>query len=120
MPETAAVVRIHLNSLTDDEGIYGLRMERLVTVPFKDITKESQEVHEMVKTLHARGYCHGDLSPCNVMLNEAESVMLIDLAFSGRIGERAPGLFPAWAKYCEVFGKGLDEDRLRDDLPSEL
>jgi serine/threonine protein kinase len=113
MADFAGIVRAHPEPLTNEEGIYGFRMEHLHKIEFQDVEARSKEVWEMVKTLHALGYCHGDLSPSNVMRNGAGHLVLIDFSFSGRIGEPVPCYFPSWAHRGGVFDQTTDEDALK-------
>jgi serine/threonine protein kinase len=98
--------------LQDEDGIYGFRQERLSEIEFKDIGLYSNEVREVVRALHKLGYCHGDLSPSNVMRNENGQVVLIDFAFSGRIGDIVPQHVPIGVHEGGIFDKAADEDRL--------
>ena len=45
--------------------------------------------------LHAQGWVHGDVSPANILVDEAE-VLLIDYDLAGRVGEvpTSPGTYP--------------------------
>jgi len=85
------VVKFHPEPLVDGEGIYGFRMEKLSKIDFQNLAARYEEVREAMRNLHSHGFCHGDLNPSNVMVNEEGEVVLIDFAFAGVIGERLPG-----------------------------
>ncbi|KAK4896506.1 hypothetical protein LTR49_028128 [Elasticomyces elasticus] len=104
------VANVDSESLTDSEGVYGFRLEELRAIDFENIKDWSSKVREVVKALHKHGYCHGDLSPSNVMINDVGQIVLIDLAFSGVIGEDIPKHIPRWVyTNSTVFDATADE-----------
>ena len=59
---------------------------------------------EGLARLEERGFCHGDVSPSNVVVGEDGSVRMVDLGCLGSLGERprgkgtAPYVLPGWDK----------------------
>ncbi|KAK5755697.1 hypothetical protein LTS12_014159 [Elasticomyces elasticus] len=113
MAGSEGIVKVHSEPLTDDEGIYGFQMEYLSKIEFQDVKAKGKEVQKVVEKLHVSGCCHNDLSPSNVMMNEAGHVVLIDFSFAGRIGQDVPWYVPSWAHRGGVFGKATDEKALK-------
>ncbi|KAK0336106.1 hypothetical protein LTR02_004525 [Friedmanniomyces endolithicus] len=97
------IVTVDPEPLVDKEGIYGYRMEYLTKIDFMNLGPLHSEVRRVTHALHRRGYCHGDLSPSNVMLDEDGEVVLIDLSFAGIIGEEVPSYIPRWAHNNGTF-----------------
>ncbi|KAK0806638.1 hypothetical protein LTR75_002526 [Friedmanniomyces endolithicus] len=106
------IVTVDPEPLVDKEGIYGYRMEYLTKIDFMNLGPLHSEVRRVTHALHRRGYCHGDLSPSNVMLDEDGEVVLIDLSFAGIIGEEVPSYIPRWAHNNGTFCKEVDESTL--------
>jgi len=90
------MLRVDPEPLRDAEGIFGFRSERLFNPGFADIKAKGRDVRKVAERLHAKGYCHGDLHPSNVMLDGEGKVVLVDFAFSGPIGQPTDGHIPSW------------------------
>ncbi|KAK1071552.1 hypothetical protein LTR12_016521 [Friedmanniomyces endolithicus] len=108
------IVKVDPEPLMDKDGIYGYRMEYLSKIDFMNLGPLSSEVRRVTHALNRRGYCHGDLSPSNVMVNEDGEVVLIDLSFAGIIGEEVPLYIPRWAHGSTTFSKAVDESKLEE------
>ncbi|KAK0272970.1 hypothetical protein LTR35_012642 [Friedmanniomyces endolithicus] len=108
------IVKVDPEPLTDKEGICGYRMEYLTKIDFMNLGPLSSEVQRVTHALHRRGYCHGDLSPSNVMVDNDGKVVLIDLSFAGVIGEEVPSYIPRWAHSSAVFSEAVDESKLEE------
>lgn len=99
--------------LMDAEGdIFGYRMEKLFPLDFKALGSVAKELREIVDRLHECGFSHGDLNPSNVMRDGRGRLVLIDLSFSGKIGEDIPGHVPEWQYEGGVFSTTTDEKYL--------
>lgn len=104
--------RVACEPLRDHEGIYAFRMEFLRRIDFEEIGAKSESVRTAVEALHQRGFCHGDLSPSNVMIDNEGRLVLIDFSFAGRIGQCVPQYVPNWVYGSPFFDSKADMQRV--------
>lgn len=107
-----AVARVGGEPLTDQDGIFGFRLERLYRVEFEDLQQRIQEVRKLLESLHGAGYCHGDYSFSNIMQNQEGRLVLIDLAFAGPLGSQIPENFPKHLLPGGRYNTNIDQERM--------
>jgi serine/threonine protein kinase len=88
--EDIPVVRIHQEPLSDEQGIFGFRMERLFDMDIDTAAKYIPEVAKAFDAVHRSGVVHHDISPSNLMLNHDGKITIIELGRAGYIGEDVP------------------------------
>lgn len=110
---TGVIAKVATKPLTDENGIFGFRIERLHRIELEELRERAREVEELLKCLHVAGYCHGDWSPSNVMRDQEDCLLLIDLAFAGPLNQSVPGLFPLEIFPMGLFTEAVDNQRLR-------
>lgn len=86
------VVRLHQEPLTDEQGIFGIRMERLSTIKMDNAAQYIPEVAKAFEEVHRSGVVHHDISPSNIMLNKKGKVTIIDFGRAGYIGQEVPSI----------------------------
>lgn len=89
--------------LANEEGISGYRMEALIKIPDGKIAFERRRLEEILFPLHKADFSHGNLTRSNIMEDRSGKLVLIDLGFSGRIGDQVPTDFPSWAYQDDCF-----------------
>lgn len=93
--------------IIDVDGIpLGFRMKRLFKMDMADIPQRTEEIRRALQQLHDTGFCHGDLSPSNIMTDEQDRVVLIDFSHAGRIDGMVPDI---------VQRQGYCDDRYKTD-----
>jgi hypothetical protein len=107
-----AVAHVADEPLTDKDGIFGFRLERLYYVELEDLQRRLKEVSGLLETLHDAGYCHGDCSFSNIMQNKEGRLVLIDLDFAGRLGSEIPEGFPKYLLRRGQYTTKIDLDRV--------
>ncbi len=85
---------VAVDPLLDENGVCGFWLEQLVQVTWEDLKARGREIEQLVGRLHQAGYCHGDLTPSNIMQNGAGRLVLIDFGFSGVVGEETHSCIP--------------------------
>jgi serine/threonine protein kinase len=108
-----AVAQVADEPLADEDGIFGFRLERLYYVELEDLQRRFKEVSGLLETLHDAGYCHGDCSFSNIMQNKEGRLVLIDLAFAGRLGSEIPEGFPKHLFRRVPYTTNVDLDRVK-------
>lgn len=86
------VVRIHQEPLTDEQGIFGFRMEILSKIEMDSAAKYMPGIEKAFEELHRSGVVHHDISPSNIMLNQKGQVTIIDFGRAGYIGQEVPSI----------------------------
>ena len=81
------VVRVHPEPLTDDAGIFGFRMEKLIEIEVANGQPYAAQIASCMKEIHQKGVIHNDLSPSNVMKSTDGRVTLIDFGRAGYISD---------------------------------
>lgn len=81
--------------LSDNEGIFGYRMELLSPIDFTNLSAVSEDLEAIMNSVHNCGFSHGGLNTSNVMRNRSGSLVLIDPSFSGRLGRQKPDHVPS-------------------------
>ncbi|KAI7459448.1 hypothetical protein KC353_g1642 [Hortaea werneckii] len=109
---TGAVAEVAADPLVDEHGTYGFRLERLYRIDLDELEKRHDEVKELLNTIHAAGYCHGDFSPSNVLKTKTGRLLMIDLAFGGLVKDKTPDFFPGYLFQDGVFTEAVDYQRL--------
>lgn len=105
------VVRVHHEPLTDEQGIFGFRMERLSKIEMDSAAEYILEVAKAVKEVHLTGIVHYDISPSNIMLNQKGQVTIIDFGRAGYIGQEVPS-FKAVGKPKEKEIYSIESDHV--------
>lgn len=72
------VVRVQQEPLTDEQGIFGFRMERLSNIDIDNAAEYISEIAKAFEEVHQSGVVHNDISPSNIMLNQKGLVTIID------------------------------------------
>ncbi|KAI7460569.1 hypothetical protein KC357_g8935 [Hortaea werneckii] len=109
---TGAVAEVAAHPLFDKHGTFGFRLERLYPIYLDELEKRHDEVKELLDTIHAAGYCHGDFSPSNILKTKTGRLLMIDLAFSGLVKDKTPDYFPGYLFKDGVFTETVDHQRL--------
>lgn len=99
--------------LADGRGIFGVRMQRPVRIPYEDLAGYCGGIAEALRVIHGNGLVHGDVHPDNVMLDQMGRIRLIDFGCAGFIGDVLPvdhnsRRFLGW----ETFQVQIDIDAL--------
>jgi len=89
--------------LSDADGVFGYRLEKLIPLPLDELNNRRSDIWSAVDRLHHAGFCHGDLTPSNVMKNAFGDIIIIDFAFAGRIGASIPDHIPSWIYQSSQF-----------------
>jgi serine/threonine protein kinase len=84
------VVRTHREPLTDEEGIFGFRMERLDDIDLNAAAKYIPDIETAINKIHQSGVVHHDISPSNIMLDQEGCIRIIDFGRAGYIGDNIP------------------------------
>lgn len=103
------IVKVYSEPLTDEQGIFGFRMERLDCIPAKKLRNYLPHIENAVDQLHKAGIVHGDISIGNIMANEGE-IRIIDFGLSGIVGEEIP------SHHLQRIMTGLEEFSTSTDL----
>jgi len=82
--------------LSDVDGVFGYRLEKLIPLSPNELNSRRSDIWSVVDRLHHAGFCHGDLTPSNVMKNAFGDIIIIDFSFAGRIGAPIPDYIPSW------------------------
>ncbi|OBT87950.1 hypothetical protein VE02_04530 [Pseudogymnoascus sp. 03VT05] len=86
------VVRVHQEPLTDEQGIFGFRMERLFKIEMDNAADYIPEIAKAFGEVHQSGVVHHDISPSNIMLNQKGQVTIIGFGRAGYIGQEVPSI----------------------------
>ena len=86
------VVRVQQEPLTDEQGIFGFRMERLSNIDIDNAAEYISEIAKAFEEVHQSGVVHNDISPSNIMLNQKGLVTIIDFGRAGYIGQVVPSI----------------------------
>lgn len=83
------VVRVHPEPFADDKGVFGFRMEKLLSV---DLSTELDrgELVRCLEQMHDKGVVHNDFNFSNVMRDGEGKLVVIDFGRSGRVGSEVP------------------------------
>lgn len=85
----APVVHVHSELLTDEDGVFGFRMEKLSAIGFDTVINED-EIMQCLQRIHEHGVVHNDFHPGNVMRDHAGQLTVIDFERLGRAGAELP------------------------------
>lgn len=94
--------------IQDAGVICGFRMERLHKLEGSELHSRSDDIMEALSKLHSAGFCHGDLSPSNIMKDHNGTITLIDFSFTGRVGLAVPPYFPRWVYPDGIYDAECD------------
>lgn len=86
------IIRVHQEPLTDEQGIFGFRMERLSNIDINNAADYISEVAKAFKEVHRSGVVHHDISPSNIMLNHKGLVTIIDFGRARYIRQEVPSI----------------------------
>ena len=95
----------------DVEGWYTIVMDRVIGKQWSNLTKEDvnpttfMKLEESIKALHKRGFFHGDLRNCNVMVDANGTAQVIDFDWAVK-----GGCYPHYINKTLVTYKELHED----------
>ena len=109
----AAVVEVDSTPILDDSVIRGYRMKQLKKLDMSELVSRRPDIKAAVEDLHSKGYCHGDLTPSNIMKDEDGRITFIDPSFGGRLDEQIPSVVPAWVHDGSHFRSDTDHKALR-------
>jgi len=84
------VVGTHHEPLSDEQGIFGFRMERLVDIDLDNATPYIPEIARAIENIHRNGVVHYDIGPSNIMLDSERTITFIDFGRAGYIGQKVP------------------------------
>lgn len=107
------VAQVASEPLVDHNGIFGFRLEQLHRVKLGELKLRSQEVMRLLDSLHKADWCHCDPSSSNIMQNQAGKLVLIDLAFAGRLGSDIPESFPSHLFSESRYTAEIDRKRIQ-------
>ena len=107
------IVNHYEKPLKDKNGIFGFRMEELLKIP--KLEPHLPAFEAAVQRLHQVDVVHNDVSRGNVMLDRNGNITLIDLSYSGRVGDLVPDshFFGREQQPAKVMDKSLDTTRLQ-------
>lgn len=108
-----AVAQIADKPLRDQDGVFGFHLERLFRVELDELQRRFREVERLLDALHNAGYCHGDCSFSNIMQNQEGRLVLIDLAFAGRLGTDIPEVFPKHLSQGSSYTVNIDRKMIQ-------
>ncbi len=74
------VVEVDLQPIEDGGIVCGYRMKELFQFELSDWVRRAHDIKFALSCLHSTGFCHGDLSPSNVMKDSNGRIILIVLA----------------------------------------
>jgi len=97
--------------MESDETV-GFRLEMLTFLPVSEVMQRSAEVRSAVRSLHEAGFCHGDLTPSNVMQRDDGGIVLIDFGYAGETGKEVAQCIPDWVYRCRTVYPAADEERV--------
>jgi len=106
------VAQIYPEPLTDEDGIFGFRTERLHRLEKEDTSARKEDIKAMLDKVHQAGYCHGDVHFCNIMERQGGELVLIDFAYAGRLGDAVPDDVPKRMYRSRTYGVEVDLERL--------
>jgi len=92
------------------EHVKGASLDNLLTrgaLPREAAMLVARDLARALAGLHARGWVHGDVTPSNVIIDEAGEVVLLDLGIARRVGEarEMPAGKPGYASPEAALGK---------------
>lgn len=99
--------------LTDEEGIFGFRLELLDKMEWEESTARKEEITISLAELHRAEYCHGDLHFRNVMKRKNGELVLIDFAYAGALGEPVPDHVPRYMNKSRVYHAEADLEHVQ-------
>ena len=108
-----AIAKIAGESLVDERGVFGFRLERLHPIELEELQARFQEVECLLDSLQDAGYCHGDCSFSNIMQNQEGKLVFIDLAFAGPLGSDIPEGFPKHLFPGSQYTATIDRERVQ-------
>ncbi len=84
------VVHTHHEPLSDEQGVFGFRMERLVDIDLYNATPYIPEIAKSIENIHRSGVVRYDIGPSNIMLDSERTTTFIDFGRAGYIGQKVP------------------------------
>ncbi|KAI0873037.1 hypothetical protein GGS24DRAFT_410957 [Hypoxylon argillaceum] len=89
--------------ILDHGTICGYRVRELFKLDLSELRSRSHEIEDALARLHSAGFCHGDISPSNIMKDDGDRIFLIDFSFAGRTGFAVPSCIPGWLYTARIF-----------------
>lgn len=86
----APVVSVDPHPLVDEDGIFGFQMEQLFKVEQKKLRDRVGDIYDAMTKIHDSGIVHNDFHPGNILQRSNETLTVIDLGRSGRLGCEIP------------------------------
>lgn len=71
--------------------------ERGLTITADVCAKIAKQVLTSLQYLHERGLSHGDVTPTNIIISDADDATLIDFGLTGKSGQRVTAITPDFA-----------------------
>lgn len=90
------VPKIDQESLSDEQGIFGYRLQHLNKLEQDELGRRLSDVKDAIRCLHGAGFSHGDLNQSNVMKDNQGSMVLINFGCAGKIGKESSKSVPTW------------------------
>lgn len=107
---TQPVVRLQDEPVSDEDGLFGFRMQRLCKINTVELAERLDELEDAIRRVHATGIAINHVSISNVMLDAQDKITVIDFGFAGRIGEKVRSFFPPWKSRRELFSVETDNE----------
>ena len=107
---TQPVVRVQEEPISDEDGLFGFRMQKLYKINRVELAERLDELEDAIKRVHETGIAINDVSISNVMLDAQDKITLIDFGFAGWIGEEVPSFFPPWKSRRALFSVETDKE----------
>jgi serine/threonine protein kinase len=102
-------VRTHPQPLTDENGVFGFRMERLVDINIEIASDYISDIENAINAIHQCGVVLHDISSSNIMLNQLGYITIIGFGRAGYVGEIIPSCKTLGVKPLkEVFSVNAD------------
>lgn len=76
--------------LTDEYGIFGFRMEKLIKVEPKRLATRVHDIRNAIAKILSIDIVHNDFHPSNLLQRSDGTLLVIDFGRSGRVGHEIP------------------------------
>ncbi|KAK3311719.1 kinase-like domain-containing protein [Chaetomium strumarium] len=97
------VPEIDTQPIVDGGRICGYRMKALTKLKPSELRCRQHDIRRVLLQLHSAGFCHGDVTPSNIMQDGSDRIILIDFGFAGRAGSAVPPFIPSWVYAGGIF-----------------
>ncbi len=104
-----SVMDVDLQPIMDDGIVYGYRMkEELFGIQPSEWGSLEHNIKLVLSRLHFAGFCYRNIFPNNVMKDNNGQIILIDLAFAGKLGYMVPSFIPDMIYSDGIFDADVD------------